>query len=64
MKHEKYYIPNAKLYHPVKSCHENFSVCGTCQKNLYKNEIPCQAVCNKMDLDLITDELKDLQKLF
>ena len=38
----------------------NTYICGKCQKYIYKNEIPCQTVCNEMDLD----ELKDLQKLF
>ena len=27
----------------------------------YKNEIPCQTVCNKMALDPIPDELKDFK---
>ena len=27
------------------------------------HEIPCQAVCNKMALDPIPDELKDLKKI-
>ena len=30
----------------------------TCHEHLNKNEIPCQAVCNKMALDTISDELK------
>ena len=31
---------------------------------LNENEIPCQAVCNKITLDLIPGELKDLRILF
>ena len=61
-KHEKYNIVTEELYHPVKSFNEKFYVCGTCHKHLIKNEIPFQAVCNKMALDLIPDELKDLKK--
>ena len=47
----------------MKTFDEKFYICKICQKNLYKNEIPCQAVCNKMDLDPMPDELKDLKKL-
>ena len=53
-KHEKYNILTPELYHPVKSFDENLYICETCRKHLDKNEIPCQAVCNK---------LKDLKKL-
>ena len=38
-------------------------ICETCHKHLYRNEIQCQAVSNKMALDPIPDELKDLKKL-
>ena len=33
-----------------------------CHKHLYKNEIPCKAVCNRMPLDPIPDELKNSKK--
>ena len=33
-----------------------------CHKHLYKNEIPCKAVCNRMPLDPIPDELKNSNK--
>ena len=50
-KDEKYQIVTLELYDPVKLegkwCHEH----------LYKNEIPSQAVCNKMALDPIPNEL-------
>ena len=47
----------------MKSFDEKSHICGTCHKNLNKNEIPCQAVHNKMAVDLITNELKDFKKL-
>ena len=47
----------------MKTFDEKFYICKTCQNNLYQNEIPCQAVCNKTDLDPMPDELKDLKKL-
>ena len=47
----------------MKSFDEILYICETCHNHLYKNEIPCQAYCNKMALDPIPDELKDLKKL-
>ena len=61
--YEKYDILTAELYHGVKSFDEKLYICETCHKHLYKNEIPCQAVCNKMALDPISDQLKYLKKL-
>ena len=37
-------------------------ICEACHKHFYKNEIPCQAVFNKMALDQVPDELKDLKE--
>ena len=38
-------------------------MCETCHKHLNKSKIPCQAVCNKMAVDPIPSELKDLKKI-
>ena len=46
-KYEKYQILTSKMYHPVNSFDEKLHICETCHKHLYKNEIPCQAVCKK-----------------
>ena len=62
-KQEKYHILTEELRHPVKSFDTKLYTCETCHKHLIKNEIPCQAVCNKMALSLIPDILKDLKKL-
>lgn len=59
---EKYQIISADLYHPIKSFDENFYICKTCHKHLYKKEISCQAVWNKMALDVILDELMNLKR--
>ena len=56
--HEKYHILNAEWDHLMK-----IYICYTCHKHLCRNEIPSQAVFNKMSLDPISDELKDLKKL-
>ena len=42
---------------------KNFIFVKPCYKHLHKNEIPCQAVCNKMALDPVPDELRHLRKL-
>ena len=58
---EKYIIHIAELHHPVKLFDEKLYICETCHKYLYKNEVPCQAVCNKMALVPIPDQLKYLK---
>ena len=62
-KYKKYYILCAELYHRVKLFDEKLYVCETCHKDLNKNVIPCQEVCNKIDLAPIPDELKNLKKI-
>lgn len=47
----------------MKSFDETLYICEACKKHLYKNEIPYQGICNKMVLDSIPDELKDLKEL-
>ena len=56
-KHEKYHILTSELYHSVKSFDEKLNICETCHKHFYKNETPCQVVCNR-----IKNELEDLKK--
>ena len=60
--HEKY-ILTAELYCLVRSFDEKTYICDTCHKHLSINEMPCQAVFNKMSLDPFLDELKDLKRL-
>ena len=45
----------------MKSFDEKLHICETCHKHLNKYEIPFQAVCNKMAVDPVTNELKDLK---
>ena len=47
----------------MKSFDERLYICETCHKHLNKNEIPCQAVCNKMAVDPIPSEFKDLKRI-
>ena len=58
LKLEKYHILTAKWYHPEKPFDEKLYICETCHEHLYKNEIPCQEVCNNLALDPILDELE------
>ena len=60
-KHEKYNILTSELLHPVKTFDEKLYICGTCHKHLNKNEITCQTVWNKMGVDPMANELKDLK---
>ena len=60
--HEQY-ILTAELYCLVRSFYEKTYICDTCHKHPSRNKMPCQAVFNKMSLDPIPDELKDLKVL-
>ena len=60
--HEKY-TSTAELYCLVRLFDEKTYICDTCHKHLSRTEVSCQAVFNKMSLDPIPDELKDLKKL-
>ena len=57
------YILTAELYCLVRSFYEKTYIWDTCHKHPSRNEMPCQAVFNKMSLDPIPDELKDLKVL-
>ena len=59
----KTYILTAELYCLVRSVNDKTYICDTCHKHLSRNEMPYQAVFNKMSLDPIPDELKDLKEL-
>ena len=47
----------------MKSFDEKLYICETCHKHIYKKEIPCQAVYNKVTSDPIPDQLKCLTKI-
>ena len=38
-------------------------ICGTCHLKAKKGHIPCQSVCNKLDIDEMPSELEALGKL-
>ena len=47
----------------MRSFDENTFVSDECHNQLSRNEMPCQAVFNKMSLDPIPDEIKDFKQL-
>ena len=47
----------------MRSFDKKTYICDACYKHLSGNEMPCQAVFNKMSLDPIPNELKDFKKL-
>ena len=61
--HKNYNVLASELCHPVTYIYGKIYVCETCRKHLSKIAIPCQAVCNKMETDRISNELKDLKCL-
>ena len=57
------YTSLPELFTGVKSYDGNEYICITCDKNVIKGKIPCQAVCNKMLVDEIPPERACLEKL-
>ena len=55
-------LSSSKIFYILNILHDKkFYICETCHKHLHKNEIPCQAVCNKTALDIIPEELRHLK---
>ena len=38
------------MFHFIPSHDNSFYICKTCAQNLNKNQVPCQAVCNKLHI--------------
>ena len=41
----------------------NFYICKTCGKKIYKNCIPCQAVCNILEICEFPKEFRDIRRV-
>ena len=50
-------------YAKVNSFDSNHYICLTCDKKIKKKKVPCQAVCNKLEVFEFPKELKGLKKL-
>lgn len=62
-KNKKYSVLTPKLFVLIKHFDDKTHVCETSHKHLLKSETPFQAVCNKMELHLTTNELKTFKRL-
>ena len=64
-RYEKYNVDhlNQNLFTNVESCDKHKYICITCDRNLLKGLLPCQAVCNKLGIDDLPDEIKYLNRL-
>ena len=52
-----FFYANVKCYNGCEY------ICHTCDTHLKKKKIPCQAVCNKLQLFELPNEINDLRKL-
>ena len=48
---------------PVISYNGQLYICKTCEESLRKNNIPCQASCNKLQAVFLPEELKNIRRL-
>ena len=51
------------MFHFIPSHDNNFYICKTCAQKLNKNQIPCQAVCNKLRIYDFPVELRCINQL-
>ena len=51
------------VFSPVSSFDGNFYICKTCRKKLNKNSIPCQAVCNMLEVCELPKNLQIFEDL-
>lgn len=61
--YKKYSILTTEPNDLVMSFNDKVYICETCHKHLLKGATPCQAVCNKIALSSILNELQDLRCL-
>ena len=62
--HEGNYSENVKhIFNHVASYDSKFYICLTCDRHLVKDNIPCQAVWNKLELTPLPKEIEILNKL-
>ena len=50
-------------YYAQRSFDGNFHVCSTCHNKLRENNIPCQAICNKMFIQVFPEQLSHWKRL-
>ena len=62
---QKYQVIEEEFFYfaTVSSFDSRQYICHTCHKKLKKQKIPCQAVCNKLQLFEFPNEISCLRKL-
>ena len=53
----------SNMFNFICSHDNNFYICKTCAQNLNKNQIPCQAVCNKLQIYDFPEDLRCIPRL-
>ena len=62
-KKKQIYNTQQELFTDIKSFDENQYICNTCHTKVLKGQVPCQAVCNKLNVYELPPELSILEKL-
>ena len=52
-----------ELVHLVSSCDGRLYICITCHLTVKKDNVPCQAISNKLAVELLPNEFRDLRRL-
>ena len=56
-------IPDSVYISRISSYDGKEYICKTCHSKLLKNKIPCQAVCNNMQINELPDNFSDIRRL-
>ena len=59
----KFFPISDDVFNLVLSIDGNFYICKTCGKKLNKNCVPCQSVCNMLEVCELPKVIKDIQRL-
>ena len=60
---EKYNLEDEHIFTEIFSFDGRQYICHTCHKRLLKGNIPCQAVCNKLEVFKLPSDIPELRKL-
>ena len=59
-KHQEF---ESNMFNFICSHDNNFYICKTCAQKLHENQIPCQAVCNKLQIYDFPEDLRCIRLL-
>ena len=60
---DKYSVISDDVFRHVTSLDGKSYICKTCGKKLKQNCIPCQAVCNMLEVSELPEEFRDIRRL-